>query len=61
MKIKYWVQTDKVESTYEDIEEIDDAEWEAMTEFEKECYMKDLALDHMEWGFEVLDESEAKS
>jgi len=56
VKIKYYVRTDIVGSTCEDTEEFDRAEWEAMSEKEKEDAMRELAFNSMEWGFREIPE-----
>jgi|TARA_B100001057_G_scaffold431904_1_gene459701 hypothetical protein len=51
IRIKYYVRTDMVGSTCEDVLEMPRAEWEAMSEREREEMMKECAFNSMEWGF----------
>lgn len=51
IRIRYYVRTDMVGSTCEDYLEMPRAEWEAMSEKEKEEEMKEHAFNYMEWGF----------
>ncbi len=41
------------QSAYKNEFEIDKAEWDAMTEDEKDEYAKDVAWDRMDWGWRV--------
>jgi hypothetical protein len=38
---------------------ISDAQWDAMTEEEKEAEMRDVAFDGSDWGFTEIDEQHA--
>jgi hypothetical protein len=55
VRIKYWIQTDKVGSKCHDTVEFDDDEWNSMTDEDKEDAIKEIAFGHMDWGFESLD------
>lgn len=55
VKVKYYIETDKVTSRCEGVVEFDRAAWEAMTEQEKEAEMREEAFNSMEWGFKELE------
>jgi hypothetical protein len=51
MKIRYWIKTNKVGSKCEDVMEIDDDEWNAMTDEKKEDTVREAAFDQADWGY----------
>ncbi|VVE34002.1 DUF7167 family protein [Pandoraea commovens] len=53
MKIEVWIRTNKIGSNCDASFEIDDAEWESMTEEEREDMCKDAAFSYLEWGWEA--------
>lgn len=54
MKIKVYIKTNRYGSTCEETLEIDDAEWDEMTDEGREAVARDAAFEMMEWGYEVL-------
>jgi hypothetical protein len=58
VKVKYWINTDKVGSKCQDVIEIDDAEWLSMNDQERDELMKDQAFQHLDWGYEVVEQPE---
>jgi hypothetical protein len=55
MKIRYWIQTEIHGSQCSDEIEVDDEEWAAMSEDEREAFARDVAFERMEWGWEVCE------
>lgn len=56
--IKAWLDSGaNHQSTYWVEFEIDEAEWSAMSEDERDEYAKDHAWDRMDWGWVVKDKS----
>jgi hypothetical protein len=57
IKIKTWLDSGaNIHSCRETEFEIDEAEWCAMSEDEKDEYAKEVAWDRMDWGWDVKDE-----
>lgn len=54
VKVKYYIETDKVTSRCEGVAVFDRAHWESMTAEEKEAEMREEAFNFMEWGFKEL-------
>lgn len=54
MRVKYWIQTDKVGSKCSDTVEVDEEEWQSMTGAERDEYMRVIAFNYLDWGFEEL-------
>ncbi len=52
VKIRVWIQTDKIGSLCEDILEFDIDDWELMTKTEQSTEIKDAAFNMCDWGFE---------
>ena len=56
IKIKAWLDSGaNIHSCRETEFEIDEAEWSAMSEDEKDEYAKEVAWDRMDWGWVVED------
>lgn len=56
-KFKVWCDSGaNIHSRYQkEIEaDIDDSEWEDMSDDEKDAYMKEFALERLEWGYEEI-------
>ena len=53
VKVKVWVKTDIVNSTCEDVIELDREEWESMTEDQREDFCRDVVWNMAEWGYEA--------
>jgi len=59
--IKTWLDSGaNAHSCFEDEFDIDEAEWNAMTEEERDEYAKEIAWDRMDWGW-VVKEQECKN
>lgn len=54
-RIRYWIATNINGSKCEDVLEIDDADWENMTEDAREEMMQDAAFQYLDWGWEVQE------
>lgn len=54
IKIRVWVSTNKVGSMCEDFLEVDRAEWEAMSETEKDEMAMDVRNNMTEWSYEEV-------
>ncbi len=54
IKVKVTIQTDMVGSKCTDILEIDQSEWDEMTDRQKDEYCKESAFQMMEWGYDVI-------
>jgi hypothetical protein len=59
MKIKVWAKTNNLGSKVETEIEIDESEFEDMSDFEREQYIEDSARDAMfnliSWDYEVVE------
>ena len=54
--IKTWLDSGaNAQSTYWSEFEIEEAEWSAMSEEEREQYAKDYAWDRMDWGWVIKE------
>jgi hypothetical protein len=51
--LRYWIQTDKIGSKIINEMEVDDEDWQSMSEDEREELARDAAFERMEWGWEV--------
>lgn len=57
--IKTWLDSGaNHQSSYEAEFEIEEAEWNAMSEEEKDEYAKDYAWDQMDWGWKIDGDKE---
>lgn len=57
LTIEIWLDSGaNHESTYMSSFEIDEAEWVAMTDEQKDDYARDVAWDRMDWGWKVKGE-----
>jgi hypothetical protein len=57
--IKVWLDSGaNIHSCYKTEFEIDKAEWDAMSEEEKEECAKEYAFDHMDWGWKIDGEEQ---
>ena len=60
MKLRIWCDSGaNAHSCREETHNIEDlgmteADWDAMTDAEKEAFAKDIALDRLDWGFEKI-------
>ena len=56
LKIKTWLDSGaNCQSAYKVEFEIDESEWNAMSEEERDDYAKDYAWDRMDWGWVIVD------
>lgn len=55
IQVRVWASTNFINSTDEQIIEVDKDYWESMTDAEKEEYMFDVAMEMIEWGFEEIE------
>lgn len=54
MKIRTWCDSGaNSQSSFEDEFEIDEEEWRAMTDDEKDAYAKEVAFGRLDWGWKV--------
>ena len=51
MKVTYWVQTDKIGSKCEDELDIDEEEWNEMSEEERSVMIFPLICEMIDWSF----------
>ncbi|KRW83645.1 hypothetical protein [Marinobacter sp. P4B1] len=61
IRIKYYVRTDMVGSTCEDVLEMPRSEWEAMSEQDREEMMRELAFNSMDWGYREIPTGESEA
>lgn len=54
-KFRVWVSTDKVGSKCEDTHEIDDEDFQSMSENDVEQAMQEVMFNMIEWSFEPID------
>ena len=58
IKIKAWLDSGaNIHSCRETEFEIDEGEWNRMSEEEKDGYAKEIAWDRMDWGWVVKEEN----
>jgi hypothetical protein len=59
IKIKAWLDSGaNIHSCRETEFEIDEGEWNLMSEEEKDAYAKEYAWDHMDWGWVVKEDQQ---
>lgn len=53
IRVKVWIETDKVGSKCIDYLEYDEEEWESMSERERDEDCREVAFQMGEWGYQV--------
>lgn len=55
VRIEYFIETSKINSTCKDVVEIDRATWEAMTPDQRDEEIKEYAFNDLSWGYKEIE------